>query len=337
MVAIVRVRCILALACLQHWSTEATEELTGSNFDAVVGNGMEKTWFVSFYSPGCGHCKRLAPIWDQLAEKLQGKVMVGKVDATEEVALADEWDVSGYPTLFLISAGKSYRFKGPRNLESLEAFALGGFKELPKEKASEKAPAEGGAEAYFGSPEVTILTGQNFDDVLRRQTAPGETSPWFVVFYLRSCGFCRTLEAGWAALAKELKGKVHVGGVDAQANRPLAERWGVGRFPSMKLVAGDSVFDYEGERTVEALKAFALGGFRAQSASSLPPRLHASEGAAPAAGEAELRGESGGRLHIVIGFAAGMLFAAAAWAAWCYCSRCCQARAAPSPKGSKAE
>lgn len=47
---------------------------------------------VEFYAPWCGHCKALAPKYDELASKLEGvdSVVVAKMDATE-----NEIDVDG--------------------------------------------------------------------------------------------------------------------------------------------------------------------------------------------------------------------------------------------------
>ena len=54
--------------------------LTQSNFDDYILNKQTGSWFVMFFAPWCGHCKRAAPAWVELSKSLQGKVNVGIVD-----------------------------------------------------------------------------------------------------------------------------------------------------------------------------------------------------------------------------------------------------------------
>ncbi len=68
--------------------------LSSENFDRLMGKG---TWLVQFYAPWCGHCKRLAPVFEQVASELQNEVNVAKCDATVERGLAARFPVSGYP------------------------------------------------------------------------------------------------------------------------------------------------------------------------------------------------------------------------------------------------
>lgn len=83
-------------------------------------------WFIKFYAPWCGACKRTAPIWNELADKRGKELKVAKLDCTQADGsdLCTNYDVEGYPTLLYIKDSKMYKFRGQRTLEALEEFAL---------------------------------------------------------------------------------------------------------------------------------------------------------------------------------------------------------------------
>lgn len=80
--------------------------LTSANFDQQLSNPDNKNaWFIEFYAPWCGHCKKLIPTWEEAATKLKGIVNVAKVDATAHRELGQRFGVRGFPTLLLFTAG----------------------------------------------------------------------------------------------------------------------------------------------------------------------------------------------------------------------------------------
>ena len=100
--------------------------LTDDSFDKVAVDPSSLTargtWFVKFYAPWCGHCKKLAPTWDELSNVVTDDVKVGKVDCTVHSDTCSRFDIKGYPTLILLSGDSFYKYKGARDVTSLASF-----------------------------------------------------------------------------------------------------------------------------------------------------------------------------------------------------------------------
>ena len=60
--------------------------LTDATFDELVVDPAtllaKGTWFVKFYAPWCGHCKKLAPTWDEVSNVVVDSISIAKVDCT---------------------------------------------------------------------------------------------------------------------------------------------------------------------------------------------------------------------------------------------------------------
>jgi protein disulfide-isomerase A6 len=130
-----------AVATARH---SAVIDLIPSNFDDVVLKSGKPT-LVEFFAPWCGHCKNLAPVWEELAltfEKNKDQVQIAKVDADAEKSLGKRFGVQGFPTLKWFD-GKSDTpedYKSGRDIDSLTEFIT--KKTGIKPKKAQKAPSD---------------------------------------------------------------------------------------------------------------------------------------------------------------------------------------------------
>jgi protein disulfide-isomerase A1 len=102
-------------------------ELVGKTFDEIVLD-ENKDVFVEFYAPWCGHCKNLAPKYEELAKKLENardKLVIAKIDATENDTPNSGVQIQGFPTLYLYPAGQKNNpilYEGSRTVADMTDF-----------------------------------------------------------------------------------------------------------------------------------------------------------------------------------------------------------------------
>jgi protein disulfide-isomerase A1 len=98
--------------------------LVGKQFDEIVMDPT-KDVLVEFYAPWCGHCKKIAPIYDEVATKLahNKNLVIAKMDST--LNETDKISVQGFPTIKFWPAGNKSApidFEGDRTVEGFIAF-----------------------------------------------------------------------------------------------------------------------------------------------------------------------------------------------------------------------
>lgn len=79
--------------------------LTKDNFDEVTQKSKLPV-LVDFWAPWCGPCKMLGPIVSTLAEKVEGKAIVAKLNIDDEPDLAAKFRVMSIPTLMVFKEGQ---------------------------------------------------------------------------------------------------------------------------------------------------------------------------------------------------------------------------------------
>ncbi|KAL7816369.1 protein disulfide-isomerase tigA precursor [Trichoderma aethiopicum] len=230
---------VLAVLASSVAAKSAVIDLIPSNFDKLVFSG--KPTLVEFFAPWCGHCKSLAPVYEELAqvfEHAKDKVQIAKVDADSERDLGKRFGIQGFPTLKFFD-GKSkepQEYKSGRDLESLTKFITEKTGVKPKKKG--ELPSS-----------VVMLNTKSFHDTVGgdKNVLVAFTAPW--------CGHCKNLAPTWEKVANDFAGdeNVVIAKVDAEGadSKAVAEEYGVTGYPTILFFPAGTKkqVDYQGGRS----------------------------------------------------------------------------------------
>lgn len=192
------------------------------DFDKHIGKSQSV--LVKYYAPWCGHCKNLAPIYEKVADAFADQkdaVLIAKVDADKNKELGQKAGIRGFPTLKWYPAGSNEpeEFNSGRDLDSIAKLVT----EKSGKKSAIKPPPPPAAEQ---------LTSRNFDKIVLDQD-----KDVLVEFYAPWCGHCKNLNPTYQQVAQDFAGDddcvVAQMDADNEANKPIAQRYGVSSYPTL--------------------------------------------------------------------------------------------------------
>jgi len=238
---------LIALALVGAAAASDVVDLGPYDFDTVVDGS--KNVLVEFYAPWCGHCKNLAPEYEEAATAVKAhkdSVVIAKVNADEHGSLGSRFGVKGFPTLKwfpkgVSSSGSPEDYNSGRTAEDIVNFV----------------GKKTGLSVKYRKVQASLDADEtNFDKLVL-----DSSKDVFVEFYAPWCGHCKQLAPAYESFAKAFvyEKDVNIVKVDADSERALGSEYGITGFPTLKFFPKDkkdAPEDYTGGRSAADLIAF---------------------------------------------------------------------------------
>lgn len=118
--------CLMTMSSVVHSDNFTTEKASAvvatvnqSDFDLFIKSGVT---LVDFYADWCGPCKKLAPLFRELAREYEGKVKFGKINIDYAKSVAEKKSVKQIPTMILFKDGQELKRRGPGTKAEIAAW-----------------------------------------------------------------------------------------------------------------------------------------------------------------------------------------------------------------------
>lgn len=96
------------------------KKLSADDFNETISKGLI---LVDFFAEWCPPCRMLEPILEEIAEQMQDKVKLCKIDIDQAQSVTSTFQVTSVPTLILFKDGKEVnRTEGLKDADVLKEF-----------------------------------------------------------------------------------------------------------------------------------------------------------------------------------------------------------------------
>lgn len=97
--------------------SEKLLHLNDDNFETEIAQGLT---LVDFYADWCGPCRMMEPIVNELADELDGKAKIAKLDIEAAQKITSTFNVTSIPTMILFKDGQeAKRIVGVKDKDAL--------------------------------------------------------------------------------------------------------------------------------------------------------------------------------------------------------------------------
>ncbi|KAK2958797.1 putative Protein disulfide-isomerase [Blattamonas nauphoetae] len=191
--------------------------LDSKTHDEVIANGPT---MVKYYSPNCGHCRNMAPTYEEIATYFapqKEKITIAEIDCLKESKVCDKASVRGYPTIkYYTSPTDSEDYEEQRDFDSFAEYISNKLGLFYRPKPSK----------------VLTLNASTFNETVldpTKNVLVAFTAPW--------CGHCKRLkpEMDRASTAFKENDNVLFAVIDAEENGDFCKQFEVNGYPTLKF------------------------------------------------------------------------------------------------------